>query len=64
MVLTLPVLRILSLNKISSILTVAVLWENLCKIRIIWPNIASNHQRNTQGLEFSLSEDIKLGPIT
>jgi len=49
----------------SSILTVAVFWENLCKIGIIWSNIASNHQQNTQGLEFSLSEVIKLvHPIT
>ena len=49
----------------SSILTDAVFWENLCKIGIIWSNIASDHQQNTQGLEFSLSEVIKLVcPIT
>lgn len=48
----------------SSILTVAVFWENLCKIGI-WSNVLQNHQQNTQGLEFSLSEVIKLVcPIT
>lgn len=48
----------------SSILTVAILWKNLCKIGIIWSNITLNHQHNTQGLEFTLSEDIKpVGPI-
>lgn len=45
----------------GSILTINILWKNLCQIGIMWSlNISSNHQENSQGLEFTLSEDNKL----